>query len=127
MSGRWKSGLGFVLRTLSFVLCSLYLVITFPASPHLVFNLRLRSKRLCTKSPNPTHGSGWMLQILSTISHVYEGLESHQRKRLCQKSFCVTLTVRYTRSSLGGVRDRRGGSASVVAKYLRKLPAELFS
>jgi hypothetical protein len=22
---------------------------------------------LCTKSPNPTHGSGWMLQIVSTL------------------------------------------------------------
>ena len=29
---------------------------------------------------NPTHGSGWMRQILSTMSHVYEALKSHQRK-----------------------------------------------
>jgi hypothetical protein len=36
--------------------------------------------QLCTKSPNPTHGSGWMLQILPTMSHVYEGLKSHQRE-----------------------------------------------
>ena len=32
------------------------------------------------KKSNPTHGSGWMLQILSTVSYVYEGLKSHQRE-----------------------------------------------
>jgi len=32
------------------------------------------------KKSNPTHGSGWMFQILSTMSHVYEGLKSHQRE-----------------------------------------------
>jgi len=29
---------------------------------------------LCTKGSNPTHGSGWIFQILSTMSHVYEVL-----------------------------------------------------
>ena len=32
------------------------------------------------KKSNPTHGSGWMLQIFSTMSHVYEGLKSHQQE-----------------------------------------------
>jgi hypothetical protein len=32
------------------------------------------------KKSNPTHGSGWMLQILSTMSHVFEVLKSHQRE-----------------------------------------------
>jgi hypothetical protein len=32
------------------------------------------------KQSNSTHGSGWMLQILSTVNYVYEGLKSHQRE-----------------------------------------------
>jgi hypothetical protein len=32
------------------------------------------------RKSNPTHGSGWMLQIVSTISHVYENLKSYQRE-----------------------------------------------
>jgi YceI-like domain len=42
--------------------------------------LAVNSGGLCTKSPNPTHGSGWILQIVSTMSHVYEGRKSHQRE-----------------------------------------------
>ena len=45
------------------------------------------------KKSNPTHGSGWMLQILSTMSHVYEALKSHQRKLVdCFRSFLHRIT-----------------------------------
>jgi hypothetical protein len=40
-------------------------------------------QRALHKKSNPTHGSygsGWMLQILSTMSHPYEGGKSHQRE-----------------------------------------------
>ena len=50
---------------------------SFGSGTALIDSMYLRG---FAQKSNPTHGSGWMLKILSTVSYMYEGLKSHQRE-----------------------------------------------